>query len=691
MNRYSSDLVNSIMKKAFTLLCLLTMLVVSQSIVAQEVTITIYPGWNRISYPSTDTVDFATALGSFTPHTGDMIKSDLGSATFLSSGRWRGTISQFYPGYGYIYKSTQTVTSTVTFNTQQLTSQVVVTTMEPTNITAVSAVVGGIVSIDEGNHIFTRGICWGTEPNPNIDGDQLTGDAVSGSQSFMLEELMYNTIYYVRAYVVTDYGLFYGEELSFTTERAGHHEYVDLGLPSGLLWATCNIGANAPENYGDYFAWGETQPKDYYDWSTYQYCNGNDNTITKYCYDYNYGYNGYTDTLTALLPEDDAATANWGGGWRMPTYEEWEELYNNTTCTWTTQNGVNGRLFTSSNGNSLFLPAAGTYWGNAPSQVGVFCDYWSSSLSLSNNMKSELDYGPDNAWMLSGSSNDYQLTPNGIRSSGVSVRAVRPNVPIGAINGKFTVNSDGDQVFFSQGNLQYQASTNTWRFAVNQYDYVGSNNSNISSFYSGWIDLFGWGTSGYDHGANCYQPWSTSTNYTDYYAYGSNTYNLYDQTGQADWGYKPISNGGCAANLWRTLTRDEWNYVFNTRSTTSGVRYAKAKVNNVNGVILLPDDWSSSTYSLSNTNSSGANYNGNILTASQWSVLEQAGAIFLPNTGLRCGTVIYDVGSGYYWSASYYTTNYSYYVYFGESSVSPTKSSRRDYGRSVRLVAPCED
>ena len=124
------------------------------------------------------------------------------------------------------------------------------------------------------------------------------------------------------------------------------HEYVDLGLPSGLLWATCNVGANAPEEYGDYFAWGEIVPKDVYNWSTYQYYDGSN--LAKYT---------GSDGLTTLLPGDDAATTNWSNGWRMPTKEEWQELLDNTTNKWTTQNGVNGRLFTGSNGNSLFLPA----------------------------------------------------------------------------------------------------------------------------------------------------------------------------------------------------------------------------------------------------------------------------------------------------------------------------------------------
>ena len=158
------------------------------------------------------------------------------------------------------------------------------------------------------------------------------------------------------------------------------------------------------------------------------------------------------------------------------------------------------------------------------------------------------------------------------------------NAQNGTINGLFTINANGDQVYFSQGNLQYQASTNTWRFAENQWDYIGYANSNISPTYDGWIDLLGWGTSGFNHGAACYQPWSTSENYYDYYAYGLSNSNLNDQTGQADWGYNAISNGGNQENLWRTLTMQEWHYLIKTRNTPSGIRWAVAKVNNASSI-----------------------------------------------------------------------------------------------------------
>jgi hypothetical protein len=204
--------------------------------------------------------------------------------------------------------------------------------------------------------------------------------------------------------------------LSFT-----QHEYVDLGLPSGLLWATCNLGAETPEDYGDYFAWGETQPKTIYDWSTYQYCNGSENTLTKYCFDASYGYNGFTDNLTTLEPLDDAATANWGNGWRMPTRAEWQELYWNTTVIWTTQNGVNGYLFTADNGNSLFLPAAGYRSGSSLYDAGSDGDYWSSSLASSLDTDS-----PSDAWYYYFDSDIYYMISHwDYRYSGRSVRPVR--------------------------------------------------------------------------------------------------------------------------------------------------------------------------------------------------------------------------------------------------------------------------
>ena len=159
------------------------------------------------------------------------------------------------------------------------------------------------------------------------------------------------------------------------------YEFVDLGLPSGTLWATCNVGATDSEDFGDYFAWGETLPKDIYDWKSYKYGNLANECfeLIKYCTDSCCGLNGFVDGLTVLEPIDDAARANWGADWRMPTKEEWEELYRITTCNWTTQNGVEGRLLTGVNGNSIFLPATGFRLDGEliGSGLGI---YWSSTL-----------------------------------------------------------------------------------------------------------------------------------------------------------------------------------------------------------------------------------------------------------------------------------------------------------------------
>lgn len=198
-------------------------------------------------------------------------------------------------------------------------------------------------------------------------------------------------------------------------------EYIDLDLPSGILWAICNVGATSVEDYGDYFAWGETSPKTIYSWNTYIHRNGNSEfnvwnpnyNLTKYCCYSGFGYNGFTDTLTVLQPDDDAATVNWGGGWRMPTKEEWEELYQNTTSTWTTQNGVFGRLFVSSNGKGLFLPATESRWGDEY-EPGTYGYYWSSSLRTGS---------PQGAWNFDFSAGHFTMSDY-VRSIGFTVRPV---------------------------------------------------------------------------------------------------------------------------------------------------------------------------------------------------------------------------------------------------------------------------
>ena len=474
-------------KSLLTLMCIAAMMAAGTSLKAQEVAIVLMPGWTWISVPSTDSLDFEAALGSFTPMAGDMIKSQWGTAMYMGDGQWRGSISQFYPGYGYMYKSTRTMPVMLTFNVQQPAPQVVVTTSDPTDITTNSATCGGDVTSSSGDNVFIilKGICWGTNPNPTFDDNYIEEGNGLGNFTVLLTELAPSTTYYVRAFAVTPTGIFYGDEISFHTQT----------------------------------------------------------------------------------------------------------------------------------------------WSN------------------------------------------------------------------GILPGAFSVSAN-QQVYFSQGNLQYQASTNTWRFADKQYDYVGNANSNISPTYSGWIDLFGWGTSGWDNGNVYYNPWDSNNSNGSLYG-PSGQYNLTGMYAEADWGvYNSINNGGYQENQWRTLNKDEWAYIFETRITPSGIRYAMARVNDVNGALLLPDDWNTATYSLNNTNSRSASYSDNVININQWAMLENAGAVFLPAAGCRKGNVMYYVDmDGDYWSSSCssFGGQYASHVTFFNGFNSVYVSAFRYYGQSVRLVTDSEN
>lgn len=232
----------------------------------------------------------------------------------------------------------------------------------------------------------------------------------------------------------------------------------------------------------------------------------------------------------------------------------------------------------------------------------------------------------------------------------------------GALSGEFSI-AKGKKVHFSKGNLQYQASTNTWRFAEHQWDIVGEANSNISPTYDGWIDLFGWGTSGYhdtlDPQNVNYHPWSADSQ-----------------------------------KVRERMVYEEWMYLFNFRKTDSGIRFAKAIVNNVNGWIVLPDDWNEKYYNLEKTNWFKGEYDKNIITDKQWIILEQHGAVFLPAAGFRINTTVHESGilAGY-WSATPFRMGRSgSQSWLFPSSCESNRYIEKEYyrcnGLSVRLVTP---
>ena len=191
------------------------------------------------------------------------------------------------------------------------------------------------------------------------------------------------------------------------------HEYVDLGL--SVKWATCNIGAETPEEYGDYFAWAEVETKEKYNWVTYKYCNGSETTLTKYCYDNAYGT---VDDKLILDSEDDAAVVNLGGFWRIPTIDEWTELYEKCNWMWVVQNGINGYKITGPSGNSIFLPVAGFIFNKRSYYLGTDGFYWTNSLHINDESKSSDASG------VSMGSDKINLSYHGLRCIGRSIRPI---------------------------------------------------------------------------------------------------------------------------------------------------------------------------------------------------------------------------------------------------------------------------
>ncbi len=286
-------------------------------------------------------------------------------------------------------------------------------------VTETTAKVVGQVTADGGAEVTERGVCWSMEQNPTIEDSHTTDGISTGTYTSNLTELNHGTTYYVRAYAINAKGItVYGEERTFKTLAAyspatgtsNGYGYVDLGL--SVKWATCNVGATSPEEYGDYFAWGETSTKETYT---------EDN-----CPTYGLGKSklesqGYIDSEGNLTSQYDAATANCGGTWRMPTYAELDEL--NTQCTWEwiNTNDFKGYKVTGPNGNSIFLPAAGLRDGSSLDYAGSHGYYWSSTSYYYYSI-----YGNDfSAYYLCFNSFDHYVNGYGSRRDyGRSVRSV---------------------------------------------------------------------------------------------------------------------------------------------------------------------------------------------------------------------------------------------------------------------------
>lgn len=545
----------------------------------------------------------------------------------------------------------------VTFTTRDY-NVASVMTGEVENVGTTTATCGGNAMDDGGTDITERGVCWATSHTPTVNGSHASAGDGLGEFTCNITGLNAHTTYYVRAYATNSKGTAYGEEVSFNT--SANPPTVSTGGVTHITSSTATGNGNVTDDGGSNVSERGIC------WST-----SHNPTISGSHANSGTGTGEFTVNITNLTPNTTYYVRAYAINSQGTAYGEEVNFKTSQTSTYTvgvSANPANGGTVT----------GGGTYEQGQPCTVlataatGYIFQKWT-----------------ENGTQVSTNAN-YTFTVTSNRSL-VAHFTAQPQVPTGAINGKFSV-SAGQRVYFSQGNLQYKASTAQWRFATNQYDYIGNANSNISSSYSGWIDLFGWGTSGWNPGNTYYRPW-VSFNFNGSFYGPPGQYNLTGSYAHSDWGvHNAISNGGNTAGQWRTLTQSEWDYVFNSRSTTSGIRYAKAQVAGVNGVILLPDDWNTSYYSLSSTNQSGASFTSNVIGTSAWTNnLQSHGAVFLPAAGYRNGTSVFNVGSDCrYWSASYHNSSIAWSVYFYDGNLSTYGWNDRYIGLSVRLVCPAE-
>lgn len=542
-------------------------------------------------------------------------------------------------------------------------NDVIVTTYTPADITASTVVSGCSVQVRQGLSLTKIGICYSTSANPTAEDSQLSSDAWNEPFVKTLTGLSPNTTYHVRAFALRGLEYYYGEDKAFTT-------LADNGGGGN------GGGSNNP-----------TLP-----------------TVT-----------------TSQITDITQNTAQCGGN---VTNDGGATVMERGIC-WGTNHEPNTSGSHIANGNGT-----GSYTvlmtGLTPGMV-----YYVRAYAINSQ---GTNYGDET----------YFTTLSGGGGNGGGYGPP----PTGAINGVFSV-SPTKQVWFSQGNLQYNAAQGshqcsdgttkqgTWRFAEKQWHYVGgsyygntagnvydngvqSSNNKISANYFGWIDLFGWGTSGYHDSKDPYNvnylPWSISNEIikenTNYFGYGPSI-NMFspDLTGSSanyDWGvYNPINNGGDTFYQWRTLTRDEWVYVFDTRQTstvngTPNARYAKAKVNNVQGVVLFPDNYTHPSGVLQPVginDPANTGWDENNYGVSDFELMEQHGAVFFPVTGSRKGTSVGGFGingnpnsTGNYWtsfsgcSSGFTASNGAFQVFFDKGHLILSEHMNRYFGRSVRLV-----
>ena len=529
-----------------------------------------------------------------------------------------------------------------------------VETQEVSSVAATTAQCGGIISSDGNPTIKEAGVEWCTtsdfESNVSCS---LADKAKLGKFACEIADLKDNTQYYVRAYARNSYGTIYGKVLSFKT--------LEIVLPAVLTVSVTNISPTSATVGGEVTDDGNGVVAE----RGVVYSTNPSPTVENNKVACGRGKGAFTCNLTDLQDGVTYYVRAYAVNEKGTAYGE-EKSFTTTAITVPT---VTTASATNISSNSATVGGEVTDDGNGVvAERGVVYSTNPSPTVENNKVACGRGKGAFTCNLTDLQDGvTYYVRAYAVNSKGTAYGEEKSfTTKIVA----FSVSSS-KQVTFSPGNLQYHPANNKWRFAENQTDYIGAANSNCSSTYNGWLDLFGWSTSTTNFGV------STSKDNDDY----SGSF--------VDWGTNKIGND--APNTWRTLTRDEWKYILNTRTNASSLK-GVAQVNGVNGLIFLPDNWtcpSGVTFKSGFHNNYGVKYYAayQTFTAAEWSKLEAAGAVFLPAAGRRYGTdVSYVQDYSVYWSATdEYHSYMAYYLYF-YSAVASMDYLSCSIGHSVRLV-----
>lgn len=544
-----------------------------------------------------------------------------------------------------------------------------ITTTEITNISITTAVSGGNIITSNGANITARGVCWSINTRPTLN-DFFTIDG-SGEGIFTsnITGLSEETTYHVRAYATSNIGTVYGEERSFTSLKfpdISTADVTDIKLTSAVCGGNVSCDSMVKIIVKG-VCWDKNPNPTIYDTHS-----ENGNNIGDFTSNITDLEEGTTYYVRAYVTTNEGTIYGEERSFRTLEFPSVETIeINDITISSAICKG--------------FVFSDGGY----EVTVRGFCWNTTGDPSLSDSHSEETGgTGSFTSQLYNLSENTtYYVKAYATNAAGTKYgKQIEFTSDITACYKEYPFSIDPNKsIVFSPGNLQYQASTNTWRFAKHQYEYVGIDNSNISPEYDGWIDLFGWGTSGWDCGNKYYKPTSYSADgSSDAFLYGPpGEYDLTGDYANSDWGvYNVIEN--YPAGTWRTPTIAELIYIIESRPNANNL-CSQGTVNNVHGLILLPDNWilpsGLSFIGMAN------NYSSNVYSAYEWTLMEANGAVFLPSASFRLGNntnPVFDIG--HYRSSTLQMRGYSRQLIFDQEKIYTVSFSYCYYGFSVRLV-----